>query len=168
MSAIPVLDNLTPDDVQRFWSKVDKPYAAMDCWLWTDGLDKEGYARMWLWGHKAAAHRIAWALHHGEDPAPGLVIDHTCGTRMCVNPDHLEAVTQQENLRRAHVHQPCVAGHDAKHRTNGRCAQCYRERADRIRRAAKMLGITQTEYKQRYGWRRDTLENVLTTGQPQP
>lgn len=46
------------------------------------------------------AHRVAFELWVGEIP-PGLVLDHTCRVRHCVAPEHLEAVTQVENVLRS-------------------------------------------------------------------
>jgi len=45
------------------------------------------------------AHRLAYERAKGSIPA-GLQIDHLCRVRECVNPDHLEAVSQRENIRR--------------------------------------------------------------------
>lgn len=45
------------------------------------------------------AHRVAWQLLGGK-PVKGLVLDHLCRVQICVNPAHLEQVTQQENTLR--------------------------------------------------------------------
>lgn len=156
-----VLETLTRDDEARYWSKVAKPYNEItECWMWTDRLD-DGYGRLNVMATtKLKSHRIAWALHHNEDP-PG-VIDHTCGNKACVNPHHLEAVSHGENNRRARVYRPCVRGHHQRYRRSGaRCDECYRLRRERIKQAAATLGITQTEYKRRYGWKEETLLRVL-------
>lgn len=73
---------MTNDDIQRFWSKVEK---AGGCWLWLDAAG-EGYGQFSLGrGKSAKAHRIAWELVRGEVPFP---IVNQCGNTMCVNPDH--------------------------------------------------------------------------------
>ena len=73
---------MTNDDIQRFWSKVNKTDT---CWLWLDAYG-EGYGQFSLGrGKPAKAHRIAWELVRGEIKSP---IVNQCGNTMCVNPDH--------------------------------------------------------------------------------
>jgi len=81
----------------RFWGKVDKTDG---CWLWKAAIGDDGYGRFNLsGGGQIMAHRMAYKLVKGEIPE-GLVIDHVCRNRGCVNPWHLEAVSQLENLLR--------------------------------------------------------------------
>ena len=74
---------------------------ATGCHLWTGPLTHNGYARPSGVDRtkRVMAHRLAWEIANGPIPA-GLTIDHLCRVRHCINPDHLEAVTIQENLRR--------------------------------------------------------------------
>lgn len=65
------------------------------CWIWIGSTFARGYGRY----RNAFAHRISHELHKGPIP-DGLVIDHLCRNHWCVNPDHLEAVTQQVNTLR--------------------------------------------------------------------
>jgi len=81
---------------ERFWAKVDK---SGDCWMWMGSRTKNGYGSCHMEGERLA-HR--WAYKDLIGPIPdGLHIDHLCRVRTCVNPDHLEAVTQAVNNRRA-------------------------------------------------------------------
>lgn len=68
------------------------------CWLWT-GATLRGYGRVKFAGRIYIAHRASYEAFKGPIPA-GLVIDHLCRQPGCVNPDHLEAVTLTENIRR--------------------------------------------------------------------
>lgn len=96
----------TPAEV-RFWAKVDKsgprPVSLMHrgvCWQWTAGRISSGYGQFYpIKRHGVLAHRYAYELMRGSIP-DGLVIDHLCRNKLCVNPDHLQAVTQGENTRR--------------------------------------------------------------------
>lgn len=71
-----------------------------ECLRWTGTHTPAGYGQMSLQGRKVGVHRIAYELAKGPIP-PGLEVDHLCGVRDCVNPDHLEAVTHRENLLRS-------------------------------------------------------------------
>lgn len=85
-------------EAQRFWSKVDR-IAGAPCWLWTGNQFHDGYGQFNVQGRQLRAHR--WAYEAGVAPIPeGLVIDHRCRNRLCVNPDHMEPVTNQENVLR--------------------------------------------------------------------
>lgn len=91
----------------RFWSKVDRngPTPATrpglgPCWQWLAGLTAQRYGGFHpTKGTFVLAHRYAYELTVGPIPA-GLVVDHLCRNRACVNPDHLEPVSNEENLRR--------------------------------------------------------------------
>src|SRR6266496_2265386 len=89
--------------VTRFWAKVDRSGGSRACWLWTGKTGRDGYGRIGLGGRGALvrvrAHRFAYELLIGPIP-DGLQIDHLCRVRHCVNPAHLEPVTQRENILR--------------------------------------------------------------------
>lgn len=78
-------------DADRFWGKVEK---TSSCWLWT-AARTDGYGRL---GNEYA-HRVAYRMLVGPIPL-GLQLDHLCRVRHCVNPAHLEPVTQRENVLR--------------------------------------------------------------------
>jgi hypothetical protein len=81
----------------RFWRLVDKTIL---CWIWTGALNERGYGRFHLSGNRSVrAHRFAYELFKGAIPK-GCELDHLCGTRACVNPEHLEAVVHRTNLLR--------------------------------------------------------------------
>lgn len=80
----------------RFWAKVAN---GEGCWEWRAARYPTGYGHCRWAGKSAYAHRIAYLLVRGSIPS-GLEIDHLCRNRACVRPDHLEAVTHRENVRR--------------------------------------------------------------------
>jgi hypothetical protein len=69
------------------------------CWIWQLST-ANGYGQVWFFGRLYRAHRLFYILLVGDIPE-GLQIDHRCRLRLCVNPDHLEAVTGPENVRRS-------------------------------------------------------------------
>lgn len=149
--------DLTDKQIDNFWNKVT---FAGPCWEWYR-LDKTGYGRYTFWNATAQkvqsimAHRVSYQLLVGDIPS-GIVLDHLCRNRACVNPDHLEMVTNRENIlrgsglaaqnaRKTH----CKRGHaltpdNIKPSKDGhrRCLTC-------VRHAAK-LRVRDTEYHARY------------------
>lgn len=105
------------------------------CWLWTGALTIDGYGSVYFSPEKKGlmAHRVVYELLRGPIP-DGLQIDHLCRNTRCVNPDHLEPVTQRVNVRRGHK-LPDDCGHDPALREvrsgRSRCPICLRATARR-------------------------------------
>ena len=102
----------------RFWPKVE--FTGF-CWNWTAGTSAKGYGCFRLGGHdgkRTSAHRVAYELLVGPIP-DGLELDHLCRNRRCVNPDHLEPVTGDENKRRS----PAMAAHRSRLHTFTKAAR---------------------------------------------
>lgn len=124
------------------------------CWEWAGAMTLSGYGT-WNNGGDQRAHRVMYKRHKGPIPE-GLVLDHLCRNKACVNPDHLEAVDDRTNLlrgvgrcaqnaRKTH----CLRGHEFteantyRQKNNGRvCRACQclaqreymaRKRAGRVR-----------------------------------
>lgn len=146
-----------PMRLRAFIAQVDSTGGPNACWLWRGHADQDGYGSFGKRSERA--HRVAYELMARPIP-DGLRIDHLChnadescpgGTacrhRLCVNPTHLEPVTQRENLLRSRLTGPhrnaakthCPQGHEyspentySKTTTKGyqrrECRTCRRER----------------------------------------
>jgi hypothetical protein len=120
-----------------------------DCWHFLGYVAATGYGVTWDGKQKVLAHRFSYELFHGPIP-PKHDVDHLCRVRDCCNPDHLEAVTHRENVRRglagattkarmlAKTH--CARGHEwtpENTRVTSRQRKCKAcEREYRLARAA--------------------------------
>jgi hypothetical protein len=137
---------------ERFWVKVDVAEPD-ECWRWAAGLTSEGYGNFRVGDKMVVAHRWAYENEIGPIPAE-LELDHLCRTRSCVNTDHLEAVTQRENVMRGEgaparnarkTH--CKRGHEfttentynnpSRERICRACNRAYEIRRTQRRRARK-------------------------------
>ncbi len=107
---------------QRFWNKVNKegpiPITRPElgpCWIWTGSIHKKGYGHFWYRGKYRKAHRVSYRMLVGKFGGKPQ-IDHLCRVRGCVNPTHLEPVTNRENLLRGrNVNREkthCSGGHE--------------------------------------------------------
>jgi hypothetical protein len=101
LNGLPNALEMTERQIENFLKKIDKTLCG--CWLWTGSLIPIGYGKVGI-NHKTyLAHRVAYQIFKGEIPG-GLGLDHFyCQTRRCVNPDHLEPVTQKVNLLRGNT-----------------------------------------------------------------
>ncbi len=95
MNAPNFLDVRLPD---RFWSRV-QPCPTSGCWLWVGATKPSGYGTFQVGSSTLTAHRHSFTILASPIP-PGLQLDHLCRVRCCVNPAHLEPVTNQENQLR--------------------------------------------------------------------
>jgi hypothetical protein len=106
------------------------------CLLWLGTLSPHGYGRIKIKGRPRFAYKIAWELENGPVPK-GLVLDHRCNQKQCVNTAHLKPVTNKENVLRGTspmaanaMKTHCRLGHEISSARNGegkrRCRICQR------------------------------------------
>lgn len=106
--------DLTDQDdlLRRFMAKVQ--VVESGCWEWQGWLRRDGYGIFApKRGFQFRAHRWYFEAAVGPIPEQTPHLDHLCRNRRCVNPAHLEPVTQAENNRRAGMAKShCIHGHE--------------------------------------------------------
>lgn len=85
----------------RLWSQIKQ--GQNGCWVWTGPIGTNGYGIMSYRWRTFNTHRLAYQEVKGPIPKD-LEIDHLCMNKLCQNPQHLEAVTHKENMRRFWEH----------------------------------------------------------------
>ncbi len=139
--------------MENFWARVQKTET---CWLWIGGKTEKGYGNFSTPSGYVLAHRFSYFNFKGE-LIDGLTIDHLCRNHDCVNPEHLEQVTIQENIIRAvpfrkksilrHQRTHCLNAHEYNKentillKVGGRiCKQCLK-----IKRPKRKLNKNNTQ-----------------------
>ncbi len=142
------------DPIIRFLSKVRRLKLKKSqverfntgCWLYQGGLFENGYGQFYVDGKNVQAHRYAYKVFKGK-LRKNRVIDHLCRRKQCVNPEHLEQVTNKVNTNRGEranlLKMFCPKGHPySKENTYytkekwRKCIACYRIKHPKLRRKA--------------------------------
>lgn len=125
--------SLTLRQCDRFWRSVERR-TDEECWPWNGELTEAGYGRFSLNGRKWMAHRVSWSIFKDGSIPEGLVLDHLCRNPKCVNPRHLEPISNRENTVVR-----TEDGFAAKHARKTHCAQGHEYTAEntRIRRGRR-------------------------------
>lgn len=105
------VEHITDRVIERFYAKVDK---TDECWNWTGATTaarkerpqapaRQGYGVLSVNRRPFYAHRLAMLMKQGY-LTERLVVDHVCNNSLCVNPDHIEEVTNKQNSTRSPLH----------------------------------------------------------------
>lgn len=137
----------------RYWPKVDKN-GPNGCWNWTGIINRTGYGLVWFQSRYIVAHRVAIYLDGRDIPKEHypLVVHHKCHNTRCVNPAHLEVVTDYKN-RGELAHRPSPSHVNA---AKTHCGKCHKPLA------GKNLAIR----RQRPGGRPSYLTRICLTCRP--
>lgn len=87
----------TTSDIKRFWKNVDKG-SGQGCWWWLGCAFSGGYGSTFIGKRNRFAHRISFFIHGGVTTADKPNVLHSCHNKLCVNPTHLRAGNDKENV----------------------------------------------------------------------
>jgi len=120
---------------QRRFDALYEPVPWSGCWIWMGSTNNRGYGWISVRGPQLA-HRVSYMARHGTDLS-GKVAMHICDTPACVNPDHIVAGTQMDNMR-----DMAAKGRNRTPRQRAKSPGGYRTKGGRVR---KPLPITDAD-----------------------
>jgi predicted XRE-type DNA-binding protein len=136
----------------RFWTKARRDG---DCWRWRAGSMSHGYGCFHIQGRALYAHRVAYLLTYGHLPEKGSIC-HRCDHPWCINPAHLFAGSQADNLA-----DMARKGRSARGERNAH-ARLTAEDVAEIRRLSRMSHVTQAELARRFGVQRPAISRIIS------
>ena len=114
------------------------------CWLWTGAVNRQGYGRVRIDKKHVGVHRLVYELTTGK--ALGRLFGcHSCDTPLCVNPQHIFAGTQKDNMADASL-KGRIVGPPTK--DNCKCGEPFS-----LRRGAKVCRPCERRRQREYYWR---------------
>jgi len=128
-------------DESEFWNKVDRQ-GPEDCWMWQAATYDGGYGHYWNGSDMMPAHQAAYFYEHGEKPDD--IIMHLCDEPGCVNPSHLAAGDQEENMSDASNKGRMANGESHPD------AELTEDDVRKIRKKYKAGGVTYSELAEEY------------------
>lgn len=106
INPLPVRNDMEPDLLNYLQSLLERTYPKLSvvftqdpCWIWWGALDRDGYPRKTHPSHikgSALVYRFLWCSLYGN-PGENLQVDHACGVRSCINPNHLRLLPPRLN-----------------------------------------------------------------------
>lgn len=136
---------------QMFYAKVAKGSGLDACWLWTAGIDKDGYGQFMFQGKKQHAHRVAFFFANDCFPECGL---HSCDVPACVRPDHIFDGTQTDNQA-----DKTAKGRQARGERHGSAKLTEKAVLEILELAS--IGWTRRELAAQYGVTRSGIDGIL-------
>lgn len=114
------------------------------CWNWIAKRDRKGYGYLFDRRNQTTKRAHRWTYERLKAPIPyHMLMDHLCRNPSCVNPDHLEPVTNATNVQR------------------GCRAKVTPEEVREMRRAYEAREVTQQSLADRYGVHVETMRKIL-------
>lgn len=127
---------------------------ASECWIWTGATNGRGYGAVRLDGRIIGAHRASYERAYGP-LLEGSVVRHVCDTALCINPAHLKAGSQADNVRDMDARgrrAPTAGERNGRHRFTDAEIEAVRHRL--------LNGERQVDVARDLGVRRSTIQNI--------